>query len=256
MILRRVAHSIRRQDWTAIGIELLIVILGVFLGFKVTDWAGERANRAAERRHLEEISEDLRADVDALELVRKSALMRISSIDDILGETRGVTRQAAIRMPTGETIEIPAGTPIASQDRHLLLGYANLVRVSVGNRSGFEALIGAGGMQTLRDRAISRQLQVYYAAFDDLISTQNMLRQIRTEGVALGYPLGLSAFEEMDADKLIPIARGSPTYSAYLRTSREWAGIHLANADQEQERARKLLGDIDRYLGNDAPPHR
>ena len=252
MILRRVAHNIRRQDWTAIGIELLIVILGVFLGFQVTDWAGERANRSTERRHLEEISEDLRADIASLELVHKSAAMRISSVDYLLGETRGVTRQAGLRMPTGEIFDMPTGPPIGPEDRNALLSRANLVRASMGNRTGFEALIGAGGLQTIRDRQIGRQIQVYYAQFEELISTQEMLRRIRSEGVALGYPLGLSAFGDMDADKLIAIVRASPTYSAYLRTSREWAAIHLTTADQQSERARKLLGDIDRYLGKSA----
>jgi hypothetical protein len=254
MILRRVAHHLKRQEWTAIGIELLIVILGVFIGFQVTDWAGERANRSAEARHLEEIAEDLRADITALDLVRKAASMRISSVDYILGETRGITRPARLSMPTGETFDIPAGTPIAPADRNILLSRANLVRVTMGNRTGFEALLGAGGMQTIRDRQITRQLQVYYAQFDDLISTQNMLRQIRLDGVALGYPLGLSAFGEMDADKLLGIVRGSRTYSAYLRTTREWSAIHLANADQQSQRALKLLGDINTYLGNSGKP--
>ncbi|MDH4106673.1 MAG: hypothetical protein OEW50_13285 [Gammaproteobacteria bacterium] len=250
MILRRLAHRIRHQDWMAIGIELLIVILGVFIAFQVTDWGDERANRSAEKRHLEEIREDLREDVRALEMVHKAALMRISSIDYILGEVPGVTRPSRLSMPTGETFEIPAGTPVTAADRNLLLSRANLVRITMGNRTGFEALIGAGGMRTIRDRQITRQLQVYYAQFDDMMGTQTMLRQIRTEGVALGYPLGLSAFGEMDADKLIGVVRASATYSAYLRTTREWSAIHLATADQQKERALKLLADIDAYLGH------
>ena len=132
--------------------------------------------------------------------------------------------------------------------RHLL-GRANLIRSTKGNRTGFEALLGAGGMQTIRDRQISRQLQVYYAQFDDMNELTNIVRQLRAEGVAIGHTLGLSAFGEMDADKLIPIVRGSPAYSAYLRTSREWAAIYLGTVVQQRQRALHLLGDIDTYLG-------
>jgi hypothetical protein len=249
MILRRLAENLKQQHWTAIGIELIIVVLGVFLGMQVSNWNQERVSRASEARHLEEIAEDLRADVTVFGLVRKSALMRISSIDYILGETRGVARQSRLNMPTGETFDIPAGTPIQPADRNILLSRANLVRVTVGNRTGFEALISAGGMQAIRDRRIGRQLQQYYAQMDDLISTQNMIRQIRNDGTLLGYPLGLSAFGEMDADKLIGIVRGSASYSAYLRTSREWAAIHLAAVDQQKQRAMDLLSDINGYLG-------
>jgi hypothetical protein len=249
MILRRVAHHLKRQEWTAVGIELLIVILGVFIGFQVTDWAGERANRSAEARHLEEIAEDLRADVAIFDQIRASAEMRISAIDYLLGETRGVTRPSRLVTPNGDTFDMPAGPPVAPADRTTLLGRANLIRATRGNRTGFEALLGAGGMQTIRDRQISRQLQVYYAQYEDMNQLMDVVRQVRAEGVAIGYTLGLSAFGEMDAEKLIPIVRGSPAYSAYLRTNREWAAIFLGTVVQQRQRALKLLADINAYLG-------
>ena len=43
MILRRIAHHLLQQQWTAVLIEMVILVLGVFLGFQVTDWANERA---------------------------------------------------------------------------------------------------------------------------------------------------------------------------------------------------------------------
>ena len=221
MILRRIAHHLQQQQWTAVLIELVILILGVILGFQVTDWANERANRSAETRHLEEIAEDLRADAEALDVISTSAQMRISGIDYILGETRGVTRPSRVVTPTG-------------------------------NRTGFEALLGAGGMQKIRDRQISRQLQVYYAQLDEMTELTIILKQLRAEGVATGHTLGLSAFGEMDPDQLTAVVRGSPAYSAYLRTSREWAAVYLSTVNQQQQRALQLLEDIDAYLGKRA----
>ena len=250
MILRRVAHHLKRQEWTAIGIELLIVILGVFIGFQVTDWAGERANRSAEARHLEEIAEDLRADAAVFDQIRTSAEMRISAIDYILGETRGVTRPSRIVTPNGDAFDMPAGRPVAPADRTTLLGRANLIRSTKGNRTGFEALLGAGGMQKIRDRQVSRQLQVYYAQYDDMNELTDTVKQVRTEGVAIGYTLGLSAFGEMDPDALNAVVRGSPAYSAYLRTNREWTAIYRGTVVQQRQRALHLLGDINTYLGN------
>jgi len=220
------------------------LVAGVFLGIQAANWKEERADRSAEVRHLEEIAEDLRADIAVFDQIRTSARARIDSIDHVLGESRGKTRQTSLQMPTGEVFDIPEGRPIPVADRGRLLSRVNLVRTTTGNRTGFEALIGAGGMQTLRNRAISRQLQVYYARMDDLVSTQNMLRQIRIDGTQVGYPLGLSAFGDMEEDKLITIVRGSTAYSAYLRTVREWAAIHLATVAQQKELALKLLDDI------------
>ena len=42
MILRRVSANFRRQDWTAIGIELVIIVIGVFLGMQVSNWNAAR----------------------------------------------------------------------------------------------------------------------------------------------------------------------------------------------------------------------
>ena len=249
MILRRLAEHMKQHHWTGVLIELVIVVLGVFLGMQVSNWNAERTERSAETRHLQEIAEDLRADIATFELVRKSALTRISSIDYILGEKRGVTRPSHLDMPTGESFDIPEGIPIGAADRNILLSRANLTRATEGNRTGFDALVGAGGMQTIRDRRIGRQLQQYYAQLDDLVGLQTIIRQTRNDGTQIGYPLGLSAFGEMDADKLIAIVRSSPAYSAYLRTSREWAAIHLVSVDQQKQRALDLLGDINRYLG-------
>lgn len=43
--------------------------------------------------------------------------------------------------------------------------------------------------------------------------------------------------------------RGSPTYSAYLRTNREWTAVYLSTVNEQQQRALHLLGDIEKYLG-------
>jgi hypothetical protein len=46
MILRRLTENLRLQNWTTIAIELVIVIIGVFVGNSVNDW---NQGRAADR---------------------------------------------------------------------------------------------------------------------------------------------------------------------------------------------------------------
>lgn len=48
MILRRVSNSIRKQEWFTVAVELLIVVLGVFLGLQANNW--NEARLAQERR--------------------------------------------------------------------------------------------------------------------------------------------------------------------------------------------------------------
>lgn len=59
MILRRVVEHMKHQHWTAIWIDLVIVILGVFIGTQVSNWNTDR-----ETRHKSELfTERLRADL-------------------------------------------------------------------------------------------------------------------------------------------------------------------------------------------------
>jgi len=37
MLLRRVIQHFRKQEWTAIGIDFLIVVVGVFMGIQVSN---------------------------------------------------------------------------------------------------------------------------------------------------------------------------------------------------------------------------
>ena len=38
MILRRLAEGVRQQDWFTVVVEVLIVVVGIFLGLQVDDW--------------------------------------------------------------------------------------------------------------------------------------------------------------------------------------------------------------------------
>jgi hypothetical protein len=63
MILRRVIAHVRKQEWTAIAIDLVIVVLGVVIGIQVSNWNAERADRSRAHGYLERIRDDLDADI-------------------------------------------------------------------------------------------------------------------------------------------------------------------------------------------------
>jgi flagellar biosynthesis protein FliQ len=52
MILRRVIAHFRKQGWTAIAIDLVIVVVGVFIGLQVANWNAARQARADESAAL------------------------------------------------------------------------------------------------------------------------------------------------------------------------------------------------------------
>ena len=50
MIYKRFAANLRAQNWFAIGIELAIVVVGVFIGTWVANWNAQRVEQAETRR--------------------------------------------------------------------------------------------------------------------------------------------------------------------------------------------------------------
>ena len=60
MILRRITEHLRRQDWVAVTIEFVIVVLGVFVATQVSNWNEEREARARAAVYSERLAADLR----------------------------------------------------------------------------------------------------------------------------------------------------------------------------------------------------
>ena len=60
MILRRLTANLRAQNWTAIGIEFLIVVVGVFVGTWVANLNAERAEKAQVERLITQLQPRLR----------------------------------------------------------------------------------------------------------------------------------------------------------------------------------------------------
>jgi len=59
MLLRRITRDVKNQNWTAVGIDFLIVVVGVFIGIQVANWNDERQDRADEVYYLKRILNDI-----------------------------------------------------------------------------------------------------------------------------------------------------------------------------------------------------
>lgn len=59
MILRRLTANLRAQNWTAVAIELAIVIVGVFIGIQAANWNQARQDRQETSRLLSQLQAEL-----------------------------------------------------------------------------------------------------------------------------------------------------------------------------------------------------
>lgn len=59
MIFRRLADAIREQSWFTVVLEVLIVVVGIFVGLQVNDWNQYRQDRNDEQRYLDRLHFEL-----------------------------------------------------------------------------------------------------------------------------------------------------------------------------------------------------
>lgn len=87
MILRRIANAIRRQDWFTVALEIVIVMIGIFLGLQVNAWNQARIDRAEEAVFLQALYQDvIELEKNSTELIelRIEELKAIAAASDIL----------------------------------------------------------------------------------------------------------------------------------------------------------------------------
>ncbi|MEO6155105.1 MAG: hypothetical protein ABIP16_05195, partial [Thermomonas sp.] len=138
MILRRLSQSLRAQNWTAIWIEFVLLVSGVFLGIQVSNWNEARVERELVRGHLSEIAEDLRTHLAFDESLQASARLRIAAVDYIYREAYGTRLPSTLVLAT-EQWEAPPAAPYPLDKLDNLMGAVNLVRISQRSRDGYES---------------------------------------------------------------------------------------------------------------------
>jgi hypothetical protein len=61
MLLRRINEHVKEQNWFAVVIDFIVVVVGIFIGLQVSDWNQERLDRKIEATYLLALQQDLEA---------------------------------------------------------------------------------------------------------------------------------------------------------------------------------------------------
>lgn len=76
MLLRRITKHVKEQNWFAVGVDFVIVVIGVFIGIQVANW--NDARQEAARREL--VHQRLLSDFDLIEQQSETAVNHIDRV--------------------------------------------------------------------------------------------------------------------------------------------------------------------------------
>ena len=59
MIFRRIKAHVEKENWFAVGVDFLIVVIGVFLGIQIGNWNEARVSSIQETEYLEQLRNEI-----------------------------------------------------------------------------------------------------------------------------------------------------------------------------------------------------
>ncbi|WP_412061318.1 hypothetical protein [Rubrivirga sp. IMCC45206] len=168
MILRRIIQHVQDQNWTAIAIDFVIVVVGVFIGIQVSNWNAEQSERHDYERALERYAAEIDANLADLQDLEARALDRraivFAALDTLLtcqdSPDNRRTVEAGVRLIIGTY-----GVGIRTTSLHELTESAPLLaqqsaaerRLLNDTRVRIDYLLGSGAELESRPHAIAVQ---------------------------------------------------------------------------------------------------
>jgi hypothetical protein len=152
MIYKRFAANLRAQNWFAIGVELAIVVVGVFIGTWVANWNQERVDQAETRRMIAQLDPSLRY---------------LQSYFDGVRAYYGVTRRYADTALAGWERD-----PAVNDSDFVVAAYQASQIVGVGtNGSAWADVLGSDRLREIEDEELRTDLSTLMSSDYALIDT-------------------------------------------------------------------------------------
>ena len=148
MLLRRISAHIRGENWSAVVLDLLVVVVGLFLGLQIDTWWEGQKEARIESTYLQEIREDF-------ELNKSSLHEQIRRAEHIIRSMIVLHEQSTLVEPSLSIVELNE----KFSSIHHMPAFVIATRAYVN-------LTGSGDLKLLRNRRLKNLLAAYYAAAD------------------------------------------------------------------------------------------
>jgi hypothetical protein len=180
MILRSVMKHVRDQNWFAVFLDFLIVVVGVFIGIQVANWNEARLEKHQEALLIQRLVVDFERIAADAQRSREFHQARVSEFKTLLRSLR-----------TGS---------LASEDRIVVARalFNGITLQTSADRSGtFAELLSSGRAYLLKDQALLNEL----VAYEDFLERFRFAHEYLMN-VSMGAQPAFSVAFEYDPDAL------------------------------------------------------
>ena len=219
----------------AIG-EIILVVIGILLALGINNWNQDRITQNRIESRLTSLTSDIEVEIDAMDEIIMRSERRIAIINDIMKRNN---KQEAIPWFNKSNLEYlldSIDNPNAS---------LSISPTFDENRATFTELLNTGEFYTIVDKALSREIQQYYARIDDLKESE----QLNQMGIYLRIieskeRLGIGVYAEVSMEKHAELANNDKQFGAELETSIGFDWLQRKNFLELKQSATSLIETI------------
>jgi type II secretory pathway pseudopilin PulG len=216
----------------AIG-EIVLVVIGILLALGINNWNQDRITQNRIESRLTSLTSDIESEIDAMDEIIIRSEGRIAIIYDIMKRNN---KPEAIPWYDKSNLEYLLDS-IDNPNASLSISPTFDV-----NKATFTELLNTGEFYTIVDKALSREIQQYYARIDDLKESE----QLNQMGIYLRIieskeRLGIGVYAEVSMEKLAELAKNDKQFGAELETSIGFDWLQRKNFLELKQRATSLI---------------
>jgi hypothetical protein len=169
MLLRRVIEHVREQNWSAVGIDFVIVVVGVFIGIQVSNWNGERATDRQAALFTANLEADLREEAWRYQYLIEYNL-------DVLAASE-------------TAVDALVGTAPLSDEALLVNAYrATQYKQAAQRRATYDELISTGTIGLIRNHTLRETAMRVYT----MTTFNNLTREALESGYRQTFRMAIS----------------------------------------------------------------
>ena len=167
MLLRRITQHVQDQNWFAVFIDFLIVVVGILIAFQITNWSESRQQLETADNYIERLREDFQA-----------------NLEDV---TQRIAYFERTRMHALDALSV-FDKPLDSLDLQFLVDVyqaSQIIPRGIG-RDTYDEILSVGANDAITNVEVRKRLANYYRsikALDITLVTVTSYRELIREGM-------------------------------------------------------------------------